>query len=169
MAKVDVDGSGGLEPLEFRKMIRAYQKWELQESRLKFYEVDNDGSGSVDSTELGQVLKGLGYPNVTYDMTMDCIRMAAKYDDAHEISFKEFVAMMGTFREKEVVAVRKRAGYTEEEVMGFREMFNIYEQDQGGTLDGLELLKFLADVGRQPKTQKDQEIFQRILREAVYG
>ena len=77
--------------------------------------------------------------------------------------------MMDTSREKEVVAFRKRAGYTEEEVLGLREMFNIYEQDQGGTLDGLELSKLLADVGRQPKTQKDQEIFQRILREAVHG
>ena len=88
MAKVDVDGSGELEPLEFRKLIRVYKEWEPQEFRVKFSEVDNDGSGSVDSTELGQVLKGLGYPNVTYDMIMDCIRTAAKYDDAHEISLR---------------------------------------------------------------------------------
>ena len=52
MAKVDVDGSGKLEPLEFRKLTCVYKEWELQECRLKSYEVHNDGSGSEDSTEL---------------------------------------------------------------------------------------------------------------------
>jgi len=67
-----------------------------------------------------------------------------------------------------VIAFRRRAGYSEEEVMGFREMFSGYDRDRGGTLDTMELSSLLADLGRQPKTKKDQEIFTRTLKDALH-
>merc|ERR1719174_2704598 len=74
------------------------------------------------------------------------------------LSWREFLHFVQSYRALELAEFNKRAGFSEEEVEFYRETFGQYDKDGGGELTLKELFPLLAELGKEPKTviQRDK-------------
>ena len=56
----------------------------------------------------------------------------------------------------EAANYKKKAGFSDDEVDGFRERFNHFDKDLSGSLSGGEIFKILEQCGFEPKTREEQ-------------
>merc|ERR1712216_270236 len=81
------------------------------------------------------------------------------------MDWEAFQLLLGKYRDLEVEELRKRAGFTEEEVDNYRSEFNEYDADQSGDIGLRELMPLLKAVGQEPKSVLQRAKLQEILAE----
>lgn len=100
-----------------------YSEEQLEEFKEAFYLFDRDGDGTIDSHELGTVLRSLGH-QPTEDEIEDMMK-EADLDGNGAIDFEEFLQMMPA-------ASRNERDENAEEEM--REAFQIFDADGNGKI-----------------------------------
>jgi len=107
--------------------------------------------------QLRGCLGELGYtPSLPEMMRLGC--------DAKD--FDSFVAVCDMCRRKVVAESRKKAGYTDEEVEAFKQIYEFYDKDKSGEIDMTELLAILARQNLAPKNKEEQQAMMKKLDQA---
>merc|ERR1719201_2761376 len=135
--KVDADGSGDFDLVEFRMLMRVYFEDCVENFKAEFDSIDVDGSGSMNTRELFIAVKRLGY-YPTDESVEEAIQLYDK-DHSGEISFDELAQLM--------VHLRRTSGFTKEEIAHATDVFQHFDRDDSGELNILELGPCLRHLG----------------------
>jgi Ca2+-binding EF-hand superfamily protein len=120
-------GTGEIPVLKDAKAIEAVEALNLKPHHLakikaRFDDIDIDGSGSIDSTEL---FEALGEPRSPFT---DAVFAIIDIDGSGLIEFEEFVRIMATY-----------CMYTQDEILRF--CFEMFDKDGSGAIDERELVE----------------------------
>jgi len=116
-------------------MADQYSEEQIAEFKEAFSLFDKDGDGTIDSEELGTVLRSLGN-QPTDEEVEDMIREADK-DGNGTIDFAEFIEMMPT---------QERDENAEEEML---EAFRVFDTDGNGSITADELRQIFNNLGEK--------------------
>jgi calmodulin len=116
-------------------MADHYTEEQIAEFKEAFSLFDKDGDGTIDSEELGTVLRSLGNQPTDEDVE-DMIREADK-DGNGTIDFGEFIEMMPT---------QERDENAEEEML---EAFRVFDTDGNGSITADELRQIFNNLGEK--------------------
>lgn len=108
--------------------------------------------GSIDTIQLGCVLRALGY-NPTPGEVVDMAEMVDK-DGTGMLDFPEFLLMM---------AMKSRDSQAEEDI---REAFKVFDKDGNGFITAMELRHVMHNIGEK---LTDEEVEQMILEADIDG
>mmetsp|Transcript_25911 Transcript_25911/g.55467 ORF Transcript_25911/g.55467 Transcript_25911/m.55467 type:complete len:150 (+) Transcript_25911:137-586(+) len=114
-------------------MTDQYTDIQIAEFKQAFSLFDKDGDGTIDSEELGTVLRSLGN-QPTEEEVEDMIREADK-DGNGIIDFAEFIEMM---------PLQERDDNAEEEMM---DAFRVFDADGSGSITAEELRQIFVNLG----------------------
>eukprot|EP00747_Dinoflagellata_sp_TGD_P044710 gnl/TRDRNA2_/TRDRNA2_143420_c0_seq1.p1 gnl/TRDRNA2_/TRDRNA2_143420_c0~~gnl/TRDRNA2_/TRDRNA2_143420_c0_seq1.p1 ORF type:complete len:333 (+),score=81.78 gnl/TRDRNA2_/TRDRNA2_143420_c0_seq1:29-1000(+) len=95
-----------------------------------------------------------------------CLLSALVRDNTAELDFDEFVAVVDGRRRIHVADLQKCAGFSEQEIAHFREVFEKHDKDHGGDIAGRELTSLLHQLGIPVVTAEDQQSFMELIDEA---
>lgn len=149
---------------DFLKMIQVFSITESEQMKAIFAKHDLDNSGTIGGNEIFDLLHDVGYQPT--EQEVDELFREFDEDNSGSIDYPEFMLFYESFRNQERHSLRKRAGFTPEEVTEFRESFDHYDKDKGGTLSKAELWKVLDDMDWAPKTKEAQKRLEKIMDEA---
>jgi len=113
--------------------VTGFSESEIDRMRATFMRHRVPDSQDVHKDDLSNILKHLGYMHVDDAMVA---QMAMEVSDYATMEFGDF----GNFMSK----------YAKFEHEKFKEVFNSYDEDGNGVLDGEEIIKFLASLGYTP-------------------
>jgi len=82
------------------------------------------------------------------------------------LTFDQFVEEAERRRDKRAKVMRKRAGFSEEEIEHFQELFDAHDTQKDGTLEVSELTKLLTTLGFKLRTAKEQKEISNMLEDA---
>jgi len=119
------------------------QNLENAEFKEAFDYFDKDGSGSISSDELLQVMRAMGQ-NPTEDELLNLV-MEVDIDGNGTIDFPEFLEMM-----------KKKATEVDEEA-DLREAFKLFDRNRDGYIDRKELKKVTSMLGTMLTTEELDE------------
>jgi len=74
------------------------------------------------------------------------------------VDFDSFVAVVDSCREEFVENQRKFAGFSEERIENFQNMFQRFDKDSSGDIDTAELIRILQHFNWEPKTAAEQAL-----------
>mmetsp|Transcript_16014 Transcript_16014/g.40082 ORF Transcript_16014/g.40082 Transcript_16014/m.40082 type:complete len:972 (-) Transcript_16014:87-3002(-) len=137
---------------DFLKFQRNYDAHQREEYRKVFQDADVDGSGSVDASELAQVIASIGW-RPTKKLLDECIKEVDK-DNSGELSFQEFEQVM------ELLGATQ--GFMRHEREQLTKIFCKFDNNNSGTMSTAGLSAALAWLGY---TRTPQEV--RALAEEV--
>ena len=124
-----------IQNIEDTKLVDNLSQEQLEELREAFDLFDKDGSKSISKDELRHVFKAMGQDYSDEELTK--MVKGADRDGNAEISFFEFcVLMAGNIKQPE-----KKDEYAE--------AFKVFDRLANGTVDTVELVQAMTNVGRQ--------------------
>eukprot|EP00929_Paragymnodinium_shiwhaense_P021254 TRINITY_DN13914_c0_g1_i1.p1 TRINITY_DN13914_c0_g1~~TRINITY_DN13914_c0_g1_i1.p1 ORF type:complete len:1070 (-),score=317.92 TRINITY_DN13914_c0_g1_i1:107-3316(-) len=109
VTEVDENGSGALEYVEFREVLwtlknrEGFSKQEYEDFLDLFAKHDLDGSGEMDSQELGGILSWLGFA-IDQDTVEELVKAVDRSGDG-TMCEREYLACMRKVREREVAKI----------------------------------------------------------------
>jgi len=167
-AKVDIDGTGKLDRREFRKMVRMIHDKDIELFRSAFHdcalaEVLSKLKGTsvkskfMKGSKLWTQKQGTATSGntLTTRQALQALRRVG-CTDSHavlesflgkdagaggRVDFYKFCQAAIHSRRTARGVFRKNGGFTEEEIVDLRELFNRYDSDSSGNISGLESLK----------------------------
>uniref|UniRef100_A0A0D9V6Y0 Calmodulin-like protein 1 n=1 Tax=Leersia perrieri TaxID=77586 RepID=A0A0D9V6Y0_9ORYZ len=125
---------------------------QIAEFKEAFSLFDKDGDGSINTKELGTVMRSLGQ-NPTEAELQDMIS-EVDADGSGNVDFNEFLGLM---------ARKLRDNESEEEL---REAFRVFDKDQNGFISAAELRHVMANIGER---LTDEEVGEMIREADVDG
>ncbi|KAJ8606814.1 hypothetical protein MRB53_040681 [Persea americana] len=114
--------------------VEALSEEQIQSFKDVFNLFDKDGSGSISTSELGDIMRGLGQ-NPTEEELQDMVN-EVDTDQSGSIEFNEFMAMMAT-------TIRPK-DFAEETMAAFR----VFDKDGSGTISAAELKAVMKSLER---------------------
>lgn len=139
---------GHLDFDEFVNLMFLFRRWdgfsraEVQELRKTFKRFDDNGNGEVETIELCDILRYLGY--IT---KMDEVQLLIAKVDANEsgtLDFRELLRLLRLHREEQLVRVRKT--------------FNLYKDKEQGRMPFSSVPFALAGLGYQYTRRKEDPV-----------
>ncbi|KAK5078157.1 Mitochondrial group I intron splicing factor ccm1 [Lithohypha guttulata] len=113
--------------------VEALSEEQIQSFRDVFSLFDKDGSGSISTNELGDVMKSLGQ-NPTAEELQDMVN-EVDIDHSGSIEFTEFMTMMATTIQPKDFAEETKAA------------FRVFDKDGSGTISAKELRAVMKSLG----------------------
>jgi len=153
--QVDENGSGQLDYREFVHLMRLFKERQLL--RLKaLYQKYKGEEGKVAPDKLKPLLQELGQelPKVikaTDDKPTDDV-----FKPTDAVDFEEVVEIAEKSRDELVLFERRKAGFTDGEILYFQSLFNRFDKNKSGDIDVRELQTILQEFGFAPNTRKEQ-------------
>mmetsp|Transcript_71981 Transcript_71981/g.153968 ORF Transcript_71981/g.153968 Transcript_71981/m.153968 type:complete len:1127 (-) Transcript_71981:113-3493(-) len=159
---VDVNRSGTLDFQEFLRLMRLRRDAEIKKLKLVFYRFSvNNGRGPrVPIGDLVPALKaalGCEVPKALLNMAL--MRST-------DVDFEAFLGMTEIGRTLCLRAQRRNAGFSDEEMRYFREVFDAYDIDKSGDMNAHEVQNLLHSLGTDCKTREEQKALLAMLNEA---
>lgn len=145
---INTSVSGGHGPKTPKTPVEALSDEQVQAFKDVFDLFDKDGSGSISTTELGDVMRSLGQ-NPTDAELQDMVN-EVDTDQSGSIEFNEFMALMSTTIQPK--------DYEEETLAAFK----VFDRDGSGTISASELKAVMKSLG---ENLSDAEI-DEMIREA---
>eukprot|EP00930_Biecheleria_cincta_P036595 TRINITY_DN25084_c0_g1_i1.p1 TRINITY_DN25084_c0_g1~~TRINITY_DN25084_c0_g1_i1.p1 ORF type:complete len:1009 (-),score=230.53 TRINITY_DN25084_c0_g1_i1:2-3028(-) len=175
VSKVDVDDTGEVDAVEFRKMIRILQDMEVTQYREAFNAADTENEGLLSVAVASQTIASLGF-NTTKKFVetmgfMACsaeslfapapakVLIPAKPSVTSEQKLQEklqekgggmildtFVRTCRMLSHDARERRRQNGGWSESEVREFKTLFDRYDTKQTGSLASRELVKLVEDL-----------------------
>eukprot|EP00931_Biecheleriopsis_adriatica_P088076 TRINITY_DN62465_c0_g1_i1.p1 TRINITY_DN62465_c0_g1~~TRINITY_DN62465_c0_g1_i1.p1 ORF type:complete len:870 (+),score=257.27 TRINITY_DN62465_c0_g1_i1:47-2611(+) len=167
-AKVDSNDNGTLDRREFVYFMRLHKEDELSQfANLfdEFCEVDPVASEGQDFEvkhvpqdsivdALEELLEMQGFDDdEECKVTID----AKDFAPPQNVGFDEFMEVCGKVMHERTRQLRRRAGFSLDEVAHYRNMFNNCDSKMSGILTAEELQKLLKSLGFEMKTVEDQQ------------
>ena len=121
---------------EFNVFVHAYVERQSREYETAFFELDKDGSGTIEAEELGTLLRNLGITpmeQVIQELTQEFDR-----DNSGDIGLEEFCGL--------VAVIDEREGFSKAEYERFKHAFEIFSDEFGSlsTDAAAGILSFLS-------------------------
>lgn len=152
--RFDADATGEIGYREFCKIARHLYEAEIRTYRTLFQKHDRDENHKIQTDEIATILEELGR-----EVTSESIHQTLQTFDADgsgALEWEEFVELMESFRQQEVLVKRRMCGFAQKQVEKFYKMFQGYDKDGSDDLDPQEMVQFLADYKLAPRTEKEQ-------------
>lgn len=131
--KINTGVSSGKGPASARSPVEVLSDEQIQSLKDVFDLFDKDHSGSISTSELGDVMRSLGQ-NPTDAELQDMVN-EVDTDNSGTIEFNEFMAMMSTSIQPKDFA---------EETMA---AFKVFDKDGSGTISAEELKQVMKSLG----------------------
>lgn len=145
MAKVDLDHSGRLDQLRFRKMARMIREKEMALMREAFLLQDAELEGSIAKAKAMEALESL--PCIEMSRLRVQIMTDELMDDKEgHINLQGFLAAGIRSAKEARQAFCKNGGFTSCEVMQFEQCFRQYDKDGSGDITSKELISLIEDI-----------------------
>eukprot|EP00440_Ansanella_granifera_P022709 gb/GFBE01024666.1/.p1 GENE.gb/GFBE01024666.1/~~gb/GFBE01024666.1/.p1 ORF type:complete len:929 (+),score=228.51 gb/GFBE01024666.1/:1-2787(+) len=150
--KRPADDHEGMVFREFLVWARRLREAEVDLYKQEFNKADEDGGGCLDPEEIRQVLIQLGYTplrSVVFDLidTFDT-------DKGGTLDFDEFVNMMELFRRTD--------GFTRQEISEFNEIFKMYDTQNLGEVDVVQVGAMLRSLGFNTDYQRAEAMVKKV-------
>ena len=129
-------------------MATGLSEEQIAEIRHTFLLFDRDGSGTISTVELGQVMKSLGQDVDEHELKEMIAEVDA--DGSGEIDFSEFLIMMTN---------KLKQGNTEDDL---KEAFRVIDRDGSGTISTEELKLFLKSLGEDVEDEDINELIDEV-------
>jgi len=148
--KVDVNGSNQLDFREFLRLMRLHREDELNNILKVFKEYqEKDNPDEMKKSNLGLALSEMGQ-ELPADISTSTLPKVLDFD--------AFVDICDKCRKELVARERKKAGFTDEQLANFQELYNRFDADRSGEIDNLELVGVLQEFGWAPESREAQKI-----------
>lgn len=165
LVTVDANQNNTIDGPEYMWMMRLHREEELQKLRALFYEYTDPSSGMMKEADLIKAVQDLHNiedpgdptPEASVHLRRPGRRGALRPFAKEALDFDAFVGVVDSRRAAFVEAERKRAGFSNEEIVEFRQMFNAYDKNRSGDVDPHELLEILKVFGWTPSTPEEQQ------------
>eukprot|EP01045_Picozoa_sp_COSAG04_P003363 COSAG04_NODE_136_length_23756_cov_16.820645_10_plen_510_part_00 len=161
----DVNGDGNISPAEFRqglnrmdielpkqRLLAMMEKLASQKLDAVWGEIDRDGSGDVDASELQSLLETMGHTMSADDVA----RLAARLDKDHDGTIskpelQKWWSRQPASEKENVISINYRefAMKFDPTEHALRRLFNDIDEDGGGTLDADEIWRLCRDMGAE--------------------
>jgi len=142
---------------EFAVVIHHFEVHRAQQIKAQFEQLDEDGSGSIDKSELRRLLWDTGY-SVNRE-TLDEIFEEVDRDRSGTVELKEFELVLKI--------VYDRFGFSRTEVKAFYTLFDRYDADLSGELSADELAGALGWCGHPTSISEARDIIERYLEKSI--
>ena len=139
----DVVKRRGSDPQIKKSAIDKFDERTLDDFRAAFNTFDRDGGGSIDATELKELMQSVG--TTPSDAEIQEMIAMADADGSGSIDFAEFVTLM---------AHNMSADEVEKTDADLRVAFNIFDRSGDGNISPEELQRIMINVG-EPVTLED--------------
>jgi len=146
--EVDENGSGQLDFREFLRLMRLYREKELHKIRTVFDKCKDQSRDQMPVRMLEKSLVGLGHDPP--------FQLLPGMEKQKYISFDDMVAIADSCRSAYVAKERKKAGFSDEEIEHFQEIYKRFDLNKNGEIDNLELQNILKEFGWQPRSREQQ-------------
>eukprot|EP00441_Pelagodinium_beii_P043394 CAMPEP_0197627016 /NCGR_PEP_ID=MMETSP1338-20131121/5749_1 /TAXON_ID=43686 ORGANISM="Pelagodinium beii, Strain RCC1491" /NCGR_SAMPLE_ID=MMETSP1338 /ASSEMBLY_ACC=CAM_ASM_000754 /LENGTH=1038 /DNA_ID=CAMNT_0043197627 /DNA_START=1 /DNA_END=3117 /DNA_ORIENTATION=- len=157
LSKVDVDDTGALDQVEFRKMVRMLQEKESDAFKQAF-DAHVDGSEKIAQTAALEAAASLGYDMELQELftVFELLQMQPSYPGAAVVRKDVFVrACFRQAREMREV-FQRNGGWTDREVDDFRLIFDQYNVYGDGQITNKELMRLVEDMIPDMARDKNQ-------------
>jgi Ca2+-binding EF-hand superfamily protein len=160
--QVDENGNGQLEFREMLRLMHLFRENELGKIRKVFDKYCGPlGDKTFNGHRLTEALRALGH-----DPAATLGDVAANVHATHDVDFNLFVFCNDQVREESVRKTRKKAGFTDQEISHFEDLFHGLDRDRNKTIDINELQKLLKEFGWDPHTREEQNVLMKKLDQA---
>eukprot|EP00403_Amphidinium_massartii_P006199 CAMPEP_0178382308 /NCGR_PEP_ID=MMETSP0689_2-20121128/6427_1 /TAXON_ID=160604 /ORGANISM="Amphidinium massartii, Strain CS-259" /LENGTH=1166 /DNA_ID=CAMNT_0020002509 /DNA_START=59 /DNA_END=3559 /DNA_ORIENTATION=- len=133
---------------DFLRAARRLREFEIESFRPLFANYDPDDSGSIDLSELKELLRTMGLTPL--QKVLKKVIAQVDNDGNEELCFDEFVSLMGLLRRTE--------GFSDEEVHVFEDVFERFDEDKSGEIDALEIINVLRSMGHDPTLEETHHL-----------
>lgn len=148
VSQVDENGSGQLDFREFLRLMRLYREKELKKIKAAFEQYKDMQTGTASKDQLDAMLRALGnnppFPAVP----------GLGEDDV--VGFDDVVTVVDLCRSAYVAKERKKAGFSDEEIENFMDIYNRFDLNKNGEIDNMELQYILKEFNWEPKSREQQ-------------
>ncbi|KAJ8309339.1 hypothetical protein KUTeg_014213 [Tegillarca granosa] len=140
--------------------------------RETFNLFDDDGGGTISTDELGEVMKRLGQNPSKREL--DDLIAEVDQDGNGEVDFDEFLQLMakklkGMDIEEEIREAFKVFDTQESGKIKFRQAFELFDEDGGGTIDADELGTVMRSLGENPTEEELAELIMEVDEDEFLG
>eukprot|EP00931_Biecheleriopsis_adriatica_P060303 TRINITY_DN36202_c0_g1_i1.p1 TRINITY_DN36202_c0_g1~~TRINITY_DN36202_c0_g1_i1.p1 ORF type:complete len:993 (-),score=227.74 TRINITY_DN36202_c0_g1_i1:28-2868(-) len=148
LAKVDVDDTGELDKVEFRKMVRMLQEREVHQYKEAFLGAVEKDSKLLGEKKASELIQGFGfrvskkYLSLVANMAPD----SRKEDNKIMLDIDGFVHTCCRHAHDVREVYRKNGGWSDREVMEMKAVFSGYDIKQSGMIANKELVKLVEDL-----------------------
>lgn len=142
----------GMTLREFLIWSRRLREAEVEWYRQEFERADVDKGGFLDEDEIRLVLHRVGYTPLRA-VILDLIEAVGPLK-GNVMDFDEFVEMMEIFRTNN--------GFTRNEVKEFRQSFDMFDTDQSGEVDVIQVGHILRSLGISAELQQVQALVRTV-------
>mmetsp|Transcript_47483 Transcript_47483/g.109933 ORF Transcript_47483/g.109933 Transcript_47483/m.109933 type:complete len:476 (+) Transcript_47483:3-1430(+) len=156
IAEADLDSNGGLNFREFLWLMRLYRESELQKLRAVF-----EGLEDRQAKGIRKAVLDLGY---VIDDEVEVV--LHKKAIAELAEFDQFVELVDQCRIVEASQRHRCAGFHEDELKHFRELFAKYDTSESGSISLLDTGSLIAELGFALQTAQHRRHFLRSLSKA---
>lgn len=137
---------------EFVRVIRAYKERQRQAYWEAFQNCDADRSGTVEASELVDLLSSCGI--VPMDHVLEEVITEVDNDRTGNLEFSEFEVVMEILRARE--------GFTKHEHGQFVSLFKRHDRDNSGEIDARELIGILSYLGFAFQPERVEQIVKQV-------
>lgn len=158
-AMVDLNGSGALDFREFIRFLRLYREDEIIHIK-DFFEEFSEGYSEdavVKSDSMGEAMEFLmskhegleGSPPLDPDIF---------YRKGEDVGLEEFTDIADAVREAMVADVRKAAGYSPQDVTGYKQTWEAFDSKKQASLKLGEAAQLLMQMGFELRSAQEQQM-----------
>eukprot|EP00441_Pelagodinium_beii_P046326 CAMPEP_0197622536 /NCGR_PEP_ID=MMETSP1338-20131121/2801_1 /TAXON_ID=43686 ORGANISM="Pelagodinium beii, Strain RCC1491" /NCGR_SAMPLE_ID=MMETSP1338 /ASSEMBLY_ACC=CAM_ASM_000754 /LENGTH=800 /DNA_ID=CAMNT_0043192275 /DNA_START=49 /DNA_END=2451 /DNA_ORIENTATION=+ len=168
LVKVDLNGNGILDRREFVHLFRLHREYQLDLMKAVFKELAEDGKLARVNQEyaLMRILEtnedeeeADGEEGEEKTVTSHVSLDLKSFIRPDELDIDEFTELADEVVKARALKRRRLAGYTEEEVTRYKEVFDSFDTQKAGTLKAEEFNRLLTYLGFEFETlQQQQEI-----------
>lgn len=148
MAQIDVNASGTLDIREFVRFMRLRRETEYESARQAFDKTKDPLSGMLFPSGFKDALTAIGYDAP--------LRVPDSVNAG--VGFSTFLELADEVRLQHTAQLRKHAGFSKVEVAELKGLFQQYDQDRTGQIDGKRLEPLLQHIGMAPTTRAEQRL-----------
>lgn len=141
-----------LQLFEFQEFVRGYEIKQRQAFAIEFQRFDGDNSGQVDTSELKQLLKGLGITPLPAVLASTIAEVDE--DGTGQLDVSEFEHVL------ELLFVRE--GFTKIEVEDLQRVFGKFDRDGSGEVSSNELMGILSWLGYPSQPEAAEAIAKEV-------
>lgn len=145
ISMLDVDKSGKLDLMEFRKLIRLYWEQEVMKMHNVFKKFDSVSEGSITEQQAKEAYKQINF--VDSFGTGQPPKVPPQYQPSPgKIDLPNFISLGARHKGEMRKQFRENGGYSQQEIRKFERMFMEYDTDASGNITTEEVGSIIRDI-----------------------
>jgi Ca2+-binding EF-hand superfamily protein len=159
-SQIDVTKKGYMLQHEFNRFVRVCRDSDSDRVRSAFKRVGGQSCSLNHKlfVQRHQVEFVVAQANIETELKIGWLEQCEAKLELHNAKYNllDVFSIYRELKSSEANDYKRRAGFSDGEVVEFRERFNHFDKDLSGTLSGGEIFKILEQCGFEPKTRDEQ-------------